>query len=90
MSARPSGGTSACVARQHLCGRYPKTSIPASIAKVAARHHTAARTLMLVYRNFGQSAFECQASEVSGVTMVATSARIFLPNPLAFEANRRH
>jgi hypothetical protein len=31
----------------------------------------------------------CQASSVSGVTMGATSARIFLPSPLAFAARRR-
>ena len=38
---------------------------------------------------FWAISLRCQASKVSGVTMVATSARIFRPNPLAFAANRR-
>jgi hypothetical protein len=33
--------------------------------------------------------FRCQANKVSGVTMVATSASILRPNPLALAANRR-
>jgi hypothetical protein len=32
---------------------------------------------------FRAISFGCQAHEVSGVTMVATSARILRPNPLA-------
>src|SRR5437667_2377561 len=33
--------------------------------------------------------FRCQANKVSGVTMVATSAKSLRPNPLALAANRR-
>ena len=33
--------------------------------------------------------FRCQANKVSGVTIVATSARSLRPNPLALAANRR-
>jgi hypothetical protein len=37
---------------------------------------------------FRAISFRCQANKVSGVTMVATSARSFRPNPLALAANR--
>ncbi len=38
---------------------------------------------------FWAISFRCQANKVSGVTMVATSARSFRPNLLALAANRR-
>jgi len=38
---------------------------------------------------FSEISFRCQAKRVSGVTMLASSARIFRPNPLARTARRR-
>jgi hypothetical protein len=40
-------------------------------------------------RIFLAISFRCQANSLSGVTMVATSARSFRPNPLDLAANRR-